>query len=909
LPIHPRRDILNRRMPRLRHQPLLSVLLSASGLLAQDDGWWAYRALQRPAVPVVRDAQWGRTPVDAFVRAGLAARGLTPAPMADRHTLLRRVTYDLTGLPPTPAEIAAFVGDGAADAWERVVDRLLASPQYGVKWARHWLDLVRYADTDGYERDRKKPFVWRYRDWVVDAFNADMPYTRFLTTQLAGDELPGATVADLVATGFYRLGLWDDEPTDAEQHRYDDLDSIADTTARVTMAVSMGCARCHDHKKDPLPQRDYHAFLAFFENVAPYDLRARTVPADGARERFEAELADYGARRERLARTLREAAAPLAVMSPHTMPRAGYDGEGLGATSVPDAFGGPAGVVHGQVVAVAGRRGQAMRFDGDDHVQLPRLVEDSFSVSFWLRSTTAGGGKPTDAQWYAGTGLVDGEVVAADWGIGWLADGRVIAGVGGPDTSLVSGPGQHDGEWHHVAFTRDAGIGRIALFVDGTLVGEAVASTQPLTAPPDLAVGRARPGGRGFQGDLDELQFFDRALTTAQVVALTLDLTLGVDAPAAIARSAAAGGDDGASAFAEFAALRRPTAATVEVLAVEESGAEPPPSFVRLRGNVHARGAQVEPGFPTMLQPPAPAIDAAVGGGRSSGRRTALARWITDPAHPLTWRVIANRLWQHHFGRGLVRSSNDFGRLGDRPTHPELLDWLACEVVARGGSLKAMHRLLLTSATYTMGSGPSPAASAVDPQNDTFWRVDRRRVTAEELRDSMLATAGGIDLSLGGPSVFPPLPAAVLATASRPEDAWGEATPAEASRRSLYVHQKRSLQEPLLAVFDQADTDNSCPVRFATVQPTQALVLWNGDFANAQARRFADRLLAAPGDLRARLALGLELATQRPAQATDVDRLLALAADLRTSFGRSEALALQRCCLVLLNANAFAYLD
>ena len=274
---------------------LLLAVASAQETSGSASDWWAYQPLRRPAPPVVRDQAWVRSPIDAFILAGLEERGLRPAPAADRHTLLRRVTYDLTGLPPTQAEIDAFVADDADDAYDKVVDRLLASPQYGVKWAQHWLDVVRYAETDGYERDSRKPSVWRYRDWVVDAFNQDMPYRDFVTKQLAGDELPNATVADHVATGYYRLGIWDDEPTDREQHRYDDLDGIADTTARSMLGISMGCARCHDHKKDPLPQKDYHSFLGYFENIAPYNKQSRTIPADGAKQSFEAASARFAA--------------------------------------------------------------------------------------------------------------------------------------------------------------------------------------------------------------------------------------------------------------------------------------------------------------------------------------------------------------------------------------------------------------------------------------------------------------------------------------------------------------------------------------------------------------------------------------------------------------------------------------
>jgi hypothetical protein len=897
-------------LPSFALLPCLALSVAAQQAPAAPT-WWAYRPLSRPAVPAVA-AAWAGQPIDAFVLAGLQSRGLLPAPPADRHTWLRRVTYDLTGLPPTTAEIDAYLADAAADAEVRVVDRLLASPQYGVKWAQHWLDLVRYAETDGYERDRQKPFVWRYRDWVVDAFNQDLPYGEFVLQQLAGDERPEPRVADLVATGFYRLGIWDDEPTDRLQHRYDDLDTIADTAARSFLAISMGCARCHDHKKDPLSQREYHGFLGYFENVRPYDLRATAVPVDGGAARFAAELAAWQGRREAAEAQLRGRAQAAWDELPTALRRerleraeqalvARYDGDRGSATAVLDGIGGRHGTIDGQVVQVDGWRGPALRFDGDDHVVLPRLVQDSFSVAFAVRSSHQGAGRGSDRPWFQGTGLVDGEVpgIVADWGIAWHSDGYVVAGSGDPETFLASGPGHHDGQWHHVVFTRDRPSGRIALYVDGVLAEAATGSTKALDAPPRLVVGRAQPGGSGFRGDVDELQFYGRALTAAEVAALALRLPGGVGSGEDIAA---------APALAALQANLRPGLATVEVLAVAEAGPTAPPAQLRLRGNVHAVGAAVDLGVPAMLgnavSPPPPVPTPT-----SSGRRTALARWIVDPANPLTWRVIANRLWQHHFGRGLVRSSNDFGRLGEAPTHPELLDWLATELLARGQSLKAMHRLLVLSNTYRMASLPVPAAAVQDPLNDAFWRFDRRRLTAEEVRDSMLAVSGDLQLALGGPSVYPPLPAEVLATASRPEDAWGSSTPEQAARRSLFVHVKRSLPEPLLAVFDRADTDASCPVRFATVQPTQALTLLNGDFPNQQAARLAARLERAAGEVAAQLALGIALVTQRPADPAAIARLQRLHTELQQLHGRTAAEALQRCCLVLLNGNEFVFVD
>ncbi len=885
---------------------LLLAAASAQDGSADASAWWAYRPLSRPAPPQVRDADWVRSPIDAFILAGLEARGLKPAPAADRHTLLRRVTYDLTGLPPTQAEIDAFVADRSPDAYEKVVDRLLASPQYGVKWAQHWLDVVRYAETDGYERDSRKPFVWRYRDWVIDAFNQDMPYGEFVTRQLAGDELPDAKVADHVATGFYRLGIWDDEPTDREQHRYDVLDGIADTAARATLAISMGCARCHDHKKDPLPQKDYHSFLGYFENIAPSNQQSRTIPADGAKQAFEAASARFAADSARCRAELTKVArsrlgagvAGDAAAAPRVVAR--YDGDVASTTELLGQDGAHNGKVEGQVVQVPGRKGQALRFDGDDFCRIPRVVENSFSVSLFVRSDQPGRGNIRDKRWFTGTGLVDGEVpgIVDDWGVSWIAEGVIAAGTGRPEKFVSSASGYDDGEWHHVAFTRDQESGRIALFVDGQLAGETTGSKRPLTTPEDLVIGRPRPGGPGFRGDLDEITFYDRALTGAEVAALALDLPGGVTAAAAI---------EGTDALKQLAALRAPEFETVEILAVRERGRDAPTPVVRLRGNVHARGPQVELGVPAMLG--AAKLFAPAPTGQSSGRRLALAKWITAEDNRLTWRVVANRLWQHHFGRGIVRTTNDFGRLGDRPTHPALLDWLASEVLARGQSLKSVHRLIVRSAAYRMSSDADEQALAKDPLNDAFWRFDRRRLTAEEIRDSILATNGTLNFERGGPSVYPPLPKAVLATASRPDSAWGRSSPEQAARRSIYVHVKRSLPEPLLAAFDRADTDSSCPVRFATVQPTQALSMVNGDFANLQAELFSQRLRREAEGLRARVERGLELVTQRPARDADVARLLQLAADLQRDFGRTEEQALQRCCLVLLNSNEFLFLD
>ena len=664
---------------------------------------WAFRPLVRPAVPTVAGAA---NPIDAFIQQGLADRGLPLPDEADRRTLLRRVAYGLTGLPPSEQELADFLADPSPNAWERVIDRLLASPHYGEQWARHWLDLVRYADTNSFERDGNKPHAWRYRDYVIWAFNDDKPYDQFVIEQLAGDELPEPTADSLIATGFYRLGVWDDEPADRLQHRYDQLDDIVATTGQTFLGLTINCARCHDHKIDPLPQRDYYSLLAFFQNTTPM----------GARQ-----------------------------MSPEFIERA--------------------------------------------------LPEGSQSV--------------TDAQ-------------------------------------------------HQLREQRRQ-------------LREAEAEVRAIEK-------RIKEHGEQARDELTEQ-----------------DLKVWKE---------------------KVARLKREAAATPKALVISEHGAEAPDTHVLYRGNPHAETSPatlVEPAFPGVLKAPAPQI-VAPAGGRSTGRRLALAKWIASPDNPLTARVIVNRVWQYHFGRGLVRSSSNFGFAGDPPTHPQLLDWLAAELVAGGWRLKALHKTILLSAAYRAASTGQPEALAADPLNDAFWRFDMRRLSAEELRDTIHVVSGAFNTKMFGPGIYPTIPQAVLATQSRPGAGWGSTPPAEQARRSIYIHVKRSLLTPLLADFDLADTDTPCPVRFVTTQPTQALGMMNGEFIQRQARVFAERVRREAGgpdaaDVRACVERAIAIALVRQPTADEIARGLALIDQLETTEGISPGRALELYCLLLLNLNEFAYLD
>ena len=477
--------------------------------------WWSYRPIADAPPPAVRDAAWVRNDIDRFILARLEADGLVPAPEADRVALIRRATYDLTGLPPTPAEVDAFLDDHDPHAWERVVDRLLASQHYGERWGRHWLDLVRYADTNGFERDGDKPGTWRYRDWVIGAMNQDKPYDRFITEQLAGDELPDRDFSTMVATGYYRLGMWDDEVPDLKQALADDMDGIVDITARTMLGVGLGCARCHDHKGDPIPQRDYYAFSAFFAGVRPYKSYAgnsiearnvtRSIDPDVGRRDLEAERIAFRERRSALVESLLaiESAAgllPPANGSSGTAPdRAPTDGlvahyafeteatapeadRAVVRSTVP----GPTAKVKDLRWGERGRFGLGGTFDGgDDRVLLDRPVADDFTISAWFRTDRVAAGDDSDPRWFLGSGIVDGEVpgIVDDFGISMIGNGIVAAGIGHPETFLNSSPGHNDGQWHHVALTRERASGTVVLYLDGVEVDRGTGSTRRLDSP------------------------------------------------------------------------------------------------------------------------------------------------------------------------------------------------------------------------------------------------------------------------------------------------------------------------------------------------------------------------------------------------------------------------------------------
>jgi hypothetical protein len=970
-----------------------------------DRSYWAYRPVKAPAVPVVKDTKWVRNPIDAFILARLEQKGLSPAPPADRATLVRRVYYDLTGLPPTPAEIDAFVRDPAPDAYERLVDRLLDSPCHGEKWARHWLDVVRFAETNGFERDNPKPFAWRYRDYVIDALNRDKPYDRFLTEQLAGDLLEPVTPEAMVATGYYRLGQWDDEPADRLLARYEVLDGIVSTTAQAFLGMSVGCARCHDHKKDPIPQRDYYRLLACFHNVTDMNgknTRRLQTPDDRLaqdrllRERQAREAswaADLYRLEQRFAVALAAKGIRVSALPPSDLADLHYRFYRDTWERLPDfdalkyETAGP--IAHNYFTLAPASRTEAIGlvFEGKLKVAQAGTYTFSLESSDGARLTVDGkrildrpgkGRQSATASVALRAGLLpvrlnyfntyDRPHLKVEWsgpGVARRALTEPAPAARTPDTVLAPTSRTAGQKWIYT-FTTPAngwqrpdfpaqgwktGLGGFGTFGTPGAVVRTVWSGQDIwmrrtfrveTIPEHLSLdlhhddhaevylnGTLIHKVKGYTVKYHRVPLGPKAVKalkrgenllavhcrqTTGGQYIDVGLTTGPEAPdlAALIRrhgQDALSGMEVARYLAMTARLEKsrkakPPETGLEVMCVAQGGAVP--THVLIRGNPGVKGEAVEPAFPEVLTPvtaPKKTISA-------TSARLELARWLTDPANPLTARVMVNRLWQHHFGRGIVPTPNDFGKLGEPPTHPELLDWLARDFVAGGWKMKRLHKLILTSSTYRMSSKGNDRALRLDPANTLFWRFNMRRLTAEEVRDSMLAVSGKLNLKAAGPSIYPPISREVLAGQSVPGAGWPTSPPAEAARRSVYVHVKRSLQVPILAQFDQADTDSSCPVRFTTTVPTQALGVLNGEFSNEQARLLAERLRKeAPASLAAQIHRGIRLTTGRVPSDDEVKGEVAFVRELEERNRIAEPEALRFYCLMLLNANEFIYLD
>ncbi|MBI4601700.1 MAG: DUF1553 domain-containing protein [Planctomycetes bacterium] len=629
---------------------------------------WSLEPLARPPVPAVKDAGWCRSPIDAFVLEKLEPKGLAPAPEASKGTLLRRASLDLTGLLPEPEEVDELLADPSPDAYERAIDRLLASPRHGERWARHWLDVARYAESEGFKSDEVRPNAWRYRDYVIRAFNADVPYDRFVQEQIAGDELWPADPEARVATAFNRHYPDESNARDLLQRRQEILNDITDTVAAAFTGLTFGCARCHDHKHDPILQRDYYALQAFFANVRAED-EIPLVP--------EGDLARH---RERLA-----------------------------------AWEDATREVRAQLETIEEPKRREIAKDNLD--KFPPEIQAAIAKAPAERT-------PLEQQMYHKA-------------LPYL----------NPDQRTEVGALKEDARKRWQAL--EAELGRFSHLHPGEL-----------------------PLGTG----------------------------------------------------------------------VVDAGPAAPPTHVLAGGAHAAKGEEVEPGYPAVLRLPAPAIEAprAV---ESTGRRSALARWLADPRNPLAARVMANRLWHHHFGRGIAGTPNDLGSLGEAPTHPELLDGLAADLIEGGWSLKRLHRAIVTSSAYRQSSAPRGDAAEADPEGRLLGRYPRSRLEGEAIRDAALQAAGLLDLQMGGPSVLPELPAGMDSHGK-----WSVSKdPADRSRRSVYVFVRRNLRYPFFQAFDAPDTHESCGRRLVTTTAPQALVMLNDRLVLEWARAFSRRVRGAAG--------------------------------------------------------------
>jgi uncharacterized protein DUF1549/uncharacterized protein DUF1553 len=746
----------------MRSQTLLTFLLVAGlGCVAAElhkeftpaqRRWWAFQPVVKPAVPATKDRTWVRNEIDGFILAKLEEKGLQPAPPADKVTLIRRASLDLTGLLPTPEEVREYVSDTSPEAWAKVVDRLLASPRYGERWARHWLDLARYADSEGFKSDETRPNIWRYRDYVIDSFNQDKPYDRFVREQIAGDELYPNDAAALVATGFNRHFPDESNARNLMQRRQEILNDITDTVGATFLGMTYGCARCHDHKFDPILHKDYYRLQAFFANTRIEDQAALEFGAQ--RREYEQQHAAWDAKTRD---------------------------------------------IRGEMEKVAAPQLQAMYKENFD--KFPPEIQDAVNTAPDQR---------TPIQWQ----------------MFYKAKPQL-------DHSL-----------------EDAGR---------RLKGEPRQRWTELKA---------------------ELAKFDNAKPPEMPVAQAM-IDNGKDSP------------------------------VTHVLAV---------------GVYDAYKEEVQPGFLSILDPTDAKITPPAAGVNSSGRRTVLANWLADPRNPLSTRVIANRIWHYHFGQGIVGSPSDFGIMGERPSNKELLDYLTATFVENGWSFKKMHRLIMLSNTYQQSARFNPEAAKMDPQDRLLWRYYRHRLEGETIRDCMLEVSGRLNLKMGGPGVFPPLPPGVVTRGGWKK----EEDPSEAERRSVYVFVRRNTRYPMFEVFDMPDTHESCARRNTTITAPQALELLNNELVLDWARSLAGRVLNDGGltpeaqvDRAWRFVYGRTPGAQERKSALEfMDRQAAilgerlannekvpLPGDVPQGMPAARAAAMVDLCHMLLNANEFVYVN
>ncbi|HEX3659699.1 MAG TPA: DUF1553 domain-containing protein [Pirellulales bacterium] len=873
---------------------------------AEYQAHWALIPPRRPPVPAIKQvagaanssplageggAREAANPVDHFIRARLESQAISPAAEADKPTLLRRVTFDLTGLPPTPAEVDAFLADTSPEAYDKAVDRLLTSPRYGERMATNWLDAARYADTNGYQSDEQRQ-MWRWRDWVIEAFNRNLPFDQFTIQQLAGDLLPNPTLEQIVATGFNRNHRANSEGgIIAEEFLVEYAVDRLDTTATVWLGLTIGCARCHDHKYDPITQKEFYQLLAFFNNVpeqgkvtrvgnAPPMIQAPTPAVEKEIQRLDAALASaeaaWQAMRPDLAAAQRtwektfSGDAPVVIES--LTVHFELDGQLADAQGKHTA----AKPVGNQPAFTSGPVGQAAKFDGNQFLDAGDLANFSESAKFsygaWIRPEGTGPmavlSRMDQDESYLGYDLfIDGGKVQADLVNRLLDDSLRV------ETTEPLSPGA----WHHVLVTYDGSrtAKGLRIYVDGVRaklksLSETLSNSIITTEP--LRIG-ARGKGSRFRGLIDDVRIYNRELTADEAASLAsvesirqiVDIVPAGRTPAQAQKLqsyflAHAAPAKMAAAFAKLTKqrkLRKDYEKTIPTTMVMQEKPTRGDTFVLIRGEYDKPGEKVSAGVPAALPP----LSASHG---EQPNRLALARWLVDPSNPLMARVTVNRFWQLYFGIGLVKTVEDFGAQGEVPVQQDLLDWLATEFIRTGWDVKRLQKLIVTSATYRQSSKLSPALLARDSDNRLLARGPRYRLSAEMIRDAVLAASGLLIEQVGGPSVKPYQPAGLWeelgATAGKYPQEHGESL----YRRSMYTFWKRTIPPPSMMIFDAAGRE-MCSVRHTrTNTPLQALTLLNDVPYVEAARKLAERTLLHGGsDDDQRLTFAFRLATAR----------------------------------------------
>ncbi|MBI1915380.1 MAG: DUF1553 domain-containing protein [Planctomycetes bacterium] len=858
---------------------------------------WAFLPPRREPLAKVRNTTWGRNGIDAWVLERLEREGLSPSPEADRATLIRRVTLDLTGLPPTPAEVDAFLADRSPGAYEKVVDRLLASPRYGERMAVLWLDAARYADSNGYQSDGER-IMWRWRDWVLDAFNANMPFDQFTIEQLAGDLLPRPTLEQRIATGFNRNHRGNAEGgIIPEEYAVEYVVDRVDTTATVWLGVTLGCARCHSHKYDPFTQKEYYQLFAFFNNVpergkaikygnSPPMIKSPTRAQQeqlrhlddrlrSAEQAWEGLRAETDRAQSEWEKGLPSSPAVRWTFSKGLLARYPLDGDMTDATG----HGRPGKVEGGAACFVPGRVGRAADFDGKRFVNAGDVGNfgfyDKFSLSAWIQPR-------------GGEGVIVSRAEDSDRGHGYalqLAGGRLQLNLVQrwlDDALRVETLRRlQPGRWHHVVATYDGSrvASGVRLYVDGRpeqLKVNLDDLNQTFDTKEPLRIGGGGGPANRFRGALADVRVWDRCLSAdeAELVA-TPDAIADILAIAPAKRTPPQARKLRAC-YLDHPARQHLREAWWKVLALREERArlfesfpttmvmvelpKPRDAHLLIRGQYDRPGEKVTPNVPAILPP---LLERRGVSPPVRPDRLALARWLVNGANPLTGRVVVNRYWQMFFGTGLVKTAEDFGLQGESPSHPELLDWLATEFVRVGWDVKAMHRLIVTSATYRQSARVSAELIRRDPSNRLLARGPRLRLSAEMLRDQALFVSGLLAERVGGPSVKPYQPKGLweeLASIPYKQDQ-GESL----YRRSLYTFWKRTVAPPSMMTFD-ATAREACTVnRSRTNTPLQALTLMNDVTFVEASRSLAERILreggATPGE---RLAWAFRVATSRP---------------------------------------------